>query len=117
MLGPRSVHGCSVGKAANAKQAGMGTCDEGAVLGDAGLDPQAWAGHAAIRREHVLRGGSLRRRHARHPRLWNRCARAGPKPAGDGSARPLRGHVLISHTHWDHIQGMPVLRALLRARQ
>ena len=46
---PRSVHGCSVGKAANAKQAGMGTCDEGAVLGDAGLDPQAWAGHAAIR--------------------------------------------------------------------
>src|SRR6516162_4516996 len=21
--------------------------------------------------------------------------------------RPLRGHVLISHTHWDHIQGLP----------
>ncbi|HEX6016140.1 MAG TPA: MBL fold metallo-hydrolase [Geminicoccaceae bacterium] len=21
--------------------------------------------------------------------------------------RPLRGHVLISHTHWDHIQGIP----------
>ncbi len=21
--------------------------------------------------------------------------------------RPLRGHILISHTHWDHIQGLP----------
>jgi len=21
--------------------------------------------------------------------------------------RPLRGHILIGHTHWDHIQGLP----------
>jgi phosphoribosyl 1,2-cyclic phosphodiesterase/DNA-binding response OmpR family regulator len=26
--------------------------------------------------------------------------------AGSGNA-PVRGHVLISHTHWDHIQGIP----------
>src|SRR5215467_6269305 len=24
-----------------------------------------------------------------------------------GAERPLRGHILISHTHWDHIQGLP----------
>ena len=26
--------------------------------------------------------------------------------------RPLRGHVLISHTHWDHIQGLPFFAPL-----
>ena len=24
-----------------------------------------------------------------------------------GEKRPIRGHLLISHTHWDHIQGLP----------
>ena len=24
-----------------------------------------------------------------------------------GGRHPLRGHILISHTHWDHIQGLP----------
>ncbi len=27
-------------------------------------------------------------------------------------ASPLRGHILISHTHWDHIQGMPFFAPL-----
>jgi phosphoribosyl 1,2-cyclic phosphodiesterase len=27
-------------------------------------------------------------------------------------ARPLRGHMLISHTHWDHIQGWPFFAPL-----
>jgi ribonuclease BN (tRNA processing enzyme)/CheY-like chemotaxis protein len=26
--------------------------------------------------------------------------------------RPLRGHILISHTHWDHIQGIPFFAPL-----
>src|SRR5215468_5503394 len=29
--------------------------------------------------------------------------------------KPLRGHVLISHTHWDHIQGIPFFRPLFEA--
>jgi len=33
------------------------------------------------------------------------------KLCAPGSA-PLRGHILISHTHWDHIQGIPFFRAL-----
>ena len=28
---------------------------------------------------------------------------------------PLRGHVLISHTHWDHIQGIPFFARFSRA--
>jgi phosphoribosyl 1,2-cyclic phosphodiesterase len=27
-------------------------------------------------------------------------------------ARGLRGHILISHTHWDHIQGIPFFHPL-----
>ena len=29
--------------------------------------------------------------------------------------RPVRGHLLISHTHWDHIQGFPFFRPLFVA--
>src|ERR1041384_50517 len=28
---------------------------------------------------------------------------------------PLRGHILISHTHWDHIQGIPFFAPLFVA--
>ena len=27
-------------------------------------------------------------------------------------AKGLRGHILISHTHWDHIQGIPFFAPL-----
>jgi phosphoribosyl 1,2-cyclic phosphodiesterase len=30
------------------------------------------------------------------------------------SGHPVRGHVLISHTHWDHIQGLPFFAPLFR---
>jgi CheY-like chemotaxis protein/phosphoribosyl 1,2-cyclic phosphodiesterase len=31
------------------------------------------------------------------------------------SPNPVRGHLLISHTHWDHIQGFPFFMPLFRA--
>jgi ribonuclease BN (tRNA processing enzyme) len=30
-------------------------------------------------------------------------------------AKGLRGHILISHTHWDHIQGIPFFEPLFVA--
>ena len=32
-----------------------------------------------------------------------------------GGVKGLRGHILISHTHWDHIQGIPFLAPLFVA--
>jgi phosphoribosyl 1,2-cyclic phosphodiesterase len=29
-----------------------------------------------------------------------------------GGAKASRGHILISHTHWDHIQGIPFFAPL-----
>lgn len=33
------------------------------------------------------------------------------------SASPLRGNILISHTHWDHIQGIPFFAPLFLPNQ
>lgn len=35
------------------------------------------------------------------------------RPAAGG--QPLRGHILISHTHWDHIQGIPFFAPFFQA--
>ncbi len=50
-------------------------------------------------------------RHAGRARLRHRCPRAGPGAHGRGDA-PRRGHLLIGHTHWDHIQGFPFFAPL-----
>lgn len=36
----------------------------------------------------------------------------GLKLLRDAAGAPLRGHILISHTHWDHIQGIPFFAPL-----
>lgn len=40
-------------------------------------------------------------------------ASAGPRRAATGSGAP-GGHLLISHTHWDHIQGLPFFPPLFQ---
>ena len=46
-------------------------------------------------------------RDATRPRLRYRCPWPRAAPDRDGRRRPVDGHILISHTHWDHIQGLP----------
>lgn len=36
----------------------------------------------------------------------------GQQLVASGKESPLRGHILISHTHWDHIQGFPFFAPL-----
>ena len=47
-----------------------------------------------------------RRWNADHAGLWHRRPRLGLHLLR-AHERPLRLHLLISHTHWDHIQGFP----------
>ena len=34
----------------------------------------------------------------------------------EAAGRPMNGHILISHTHWDHIQGFPFFQPLFQPR-
>src|SRR2546425_1263187 len=82
------------------------------ILGYARVRGQAGANHAALRRQHVLRGGPGRRWHADRSRLRDRRSRTGTGPGVRGRAA-LRWspddhpHPLGSHP------GIPVFRAAL----
>ena len=88
-------------------------CHAGAILGNAGLDRQgradARSGTAATRRASrcAPTAGTL---------VVLDCGTGahglGPGPAGGGRATPVDGHLLIGHTHWDHIQGLPFFAPL-----
>ena len=67
-------------------------------------------GHGALRRQHLVRRGARRRRHA--------CWCSTPAPASGRSARARRElrrvDVLLTHLHMDHIQGLGFFAPLLR---
>ena len=80
------------------------------LLGRARLDPGAGAGDEALRRQHLVRrrvrtgGGG-----AHHPRLRHRRAQPRASALMDGAFGKGAGEasILLSHAHWDHIQGFP----------
>ena len=67
-----------------------------------------------LRRQYFLCLDPCRRRHVSHPRLRHRSVQ--PEPGADGVEQgPIRGHIFIGHTHWDHIQGLPFFAPLFVA--
>ena len=53
-----------------------------------------------------------RERRAAHARLRHRRARRSARRCSPSRTGRARGHMLISHTHWDHIQGLPFFAPL-----
>src|SRR5215510_10735942 len=66
-------------------------------LGHPRLAGQGRPRYPALWRQHVLRGGPLRRWHAARVGLWDREPWAGPDPNGVRPV-PVHGHLLIRHT-------------------
>ena len=90
----------------------VSACHEGPLLGRPRLASGAGRQDRTLRRQHLVRRGPLGGGHAHHRRRRHRhpTPRQGADPA---KARPGHAaHLLISHTHWDHIQGLPFFAPL-----
>ncbi|PYO79589.1 MAG: MBL fold metallo-hydrolase [Gemmatimonadetes bacterium] len=66
----------------------------GDLLGDTRLHPHPGSAHRALRRQHAVCGGGG------HP-----CGRGRELVEDQNGA--VRAEILLSHAHWDHIQGLP----------
>ena len=74
-----------------------------------GFDPLPRRRHHAVRRQHVVRVDRDPRTRSRSCSTWApACATSGMQQPHDGT---FRGTCLLSHLHWDHTQGLPVLHA------
>ena len=68
--------------------------------------------NAPVRRQHVVRGGGGCR--ARLPRWSSTWERACARSARAARRRHLPGPSLVTHLHWDHVQGLPFFSPILR---
>ena len=76
-------------------------------LGRARLNTHPRPRYLALRRQHRLRRSSHRRRHPFHPRLRHRHAPARQSLGRRSRPTGIEAHILVTHYHWDHIQGIP----------
>ena len=79
--------------------------------GTRGSIPTPGPAHEALRRQHRLHQPQRRRRPPGHSRCGQRPPAAGSR-ADERPERTLTADILLSHTHWDHIQGLPFFKPL-----
>ena len=105
------MHGVVVG-VLGSRARPTGPTDAGPRLGMPRLGRRARRGHGAVRRQHVVRRGAPRERARRS------CST--PAPACGRSASrwtataPSELHILLTHLHLDHLQGLGFFRPLFQ---
>ena len=78
------------------------------VLGHPRHDPDAGAADRAVRRQHGVRRGPGHHRAPGHPRRGHGHPEPRQAAAEPGAARTAcTRDIVVSHAHWDHIQGLP----------
>ena len=88
--------------------------DAGEVLGRARLHSHAGPDHRPVRRQHLLRR-SPRRWPDHHSRRRHRdCACSGSQLVAEFETQPIDATLLLTHTHWDHIQGLPFFQPVYK---
>ena len=82
------------------------------VLGYPRLDSRRRVPDRPIRRQHGVRQRLRTDGRLADPRRGKRAASARPRAHESDAAGPLAADLLLSHTHWDHIQGLPFFKPL-----
>ena len=77
------------------------------------LDPGAGPALRPVRRAHQLRRGARRRRDRRRVSCSTPAPGLRDLPGLLGGA-PFRGSIVLTHLHWDHVQGLPFCPAVDR---
>ena len=83
------------------------------LLGCARLHANRGSRDVALRRKHALSRTDRARWHAIYSRLRHRAAHAWqPLRPPQWRLSPPETHILVTHYHWDHIQGIPFFAPL-----
>ena len=86
---------------------------DGGVPRGAGVDPVSWRRDQAVRRQHLV--GVAHRARERSRSCSTSARVCATSASGARPSRSFTGSCLLSHLHWDHMQGLPFFTPLLRA--